>query len=144
MIRKNFKQLILAIAKPLLWAKYRQVYWDLEVLLSPCCIPTIVFDTDTCATGNTAQGVLFQNVVITDTTLINKTVTAILTSTDNSGGGGVIQQITFNSQGIWTGDLQSSWWNSDGTQTVTLTLIVDGSKVIRVSDAQTINVQNCD
>lgn len=37
MIRKNFKQLILAIAKPLLWAKYRSVYRAIEIVLSPCC-----------------------------------------------------------------------------------------------------------
>lgn len=37
MVRQNFKQLILAVAKPLLWAKYKSVYKAIEVVLSPCC-----------------------------------------------------------------------------------------------------------
>lgn len=50
MIRKNFKQLILAFVKPLLWAKYRSVYRAIEIVLSPCCdlvITDVVYDCGT-------------------------------------------------------------------------------------------------
>lgn len=47
MVRKNFKQLILAMAKPLLWNSYKEVYKALEIVLSPCCtlaITDVVYD----------------------------------------------------------------------------------------------------
>jgi len=52
MIRKNFKQLILAFVKPLLWAKYRSVYKAIEIVLSPCCDLTGVGETS-CNDDNT-------------------------------------------------------------------------------------------
>lgn len=116
---------------------------DIKALLQTCCKPVIEFGTDSCSSDNTATGVKFSGVTITDVSLAGKTATLILTSTEH--GGGAIQTITFDSNGVWTGDIQTSWWNSGGTEIIQILLIAEGGRVAHVSEAQTVTgVNNCD
>lgn len=118
---------------------------DISLLLHPCCRPVVTFDTFSCTSDNTAWGILFENVTVTFRPLAGQTVTLILTSTDNSGGGGAIAVVELDAAGSWTGNLQSSWWNSDGEQTVTLSIIGAGSRVVSSSEPQELTgLPNCD
>jgi hypothetical protein len=120
----------------------KALYNDIKRLLEPCCVPSIVFGTFSCDTTDEVTGVLLEDVTITATGFSNKTVTAILTSTDASGG--VIQEITFDERGIWEGDLQSSWFAyADGDITVKLSLLSENSEVLVFSEEQTITIPNC-
>lgn len=136
----NIKTSILNFVKHLL---SKQMTKDIDAILSPCCVPTIVFGTDSCDSDDTANGVLFSGVTVTATSLANQTATLILA--DVNMGGGAIKTITFDGNGVWEGDIQTSWWNSDGEQTLYITLIPENSRVVYKSvPFEVTGINNCD
>lgn len=135
----NIKTSILNFVKNLL---SKQMTKDIDTILSPCCVPTIVFGTDSCSSDDTANGVLFSDVTITATSLANQTCTLILADVDM--GGGAITTITFDNVGVWEGDIQTSWWNSDGEQTLYIILIPENSRVLHKSvPFEVTGINNC-
>lgn len=130
----------------------KSVYNDIKVLLTPCCIPTVVFDTVSC--GNSpynpapdlggVYGVIFSNVTITDVSLANKSVTVLLTSV-NYINAGAFKEITFDSSGVWNGTIYSSFDNAPSTLDIIVTILEPGQKVIQQTKSVTVTgVPNCD
>lgn len=139
-IPSNIKISILNFVKHLL---PKQTIKDIDAILSPCCIPTIEFGTDSCDDDDTAWGVRFNDVTITATSLVNQTCTLILADVDM--GGGAINTITLDGNGKWTGNIQTSWWNSDGEQTLYIILIPENSKIAYKSvPFEVTGINNCD
>lgn len=126
----------------------RLTYSDIKTILSPCCKPTFSFEGDMrCSFTSEDGGVYgtkFIGVTIIAPSLGGKDVIAILSST--TFGGGSYQNITLDFKGIWTGDLQTSWENSNANFTAYLSLLPKtGSKVLRVSEPIEITgMPNCD
>ena len=122
----------------------KTMYNEIRQILEPCCVPSFTFSTYSCDSTDAAWGIVFQDVTISAPALANMTVKVILMD-DSTTGGGVINNVTFDSVGSWTGDLQSSWWNSDGSQTIYPYILTSDSRVIYTSPAQSLtSLPNCD
>lgn len=120
----------------------KSIFKDISALLEPCCQATFTFDAEGCGTGEYAQGVEFTGCTITCTKLAGKTALMWLVSTEHDGG--ATQYITFDSDGVWTGDIQTSWENSDGTETIKIYLQEEGQRVTYTTEEQDVEVNTCD
>lgn len=142
--KSNIKNSILGFIRHLV---SKIVYKDVELLLSPCCKPIFTFESMNCGFtpgDGGVYGTRFLNATILVPGLSNKTVIAILSS--DLFGGSSYQNITLDSNGSWSGTLQTSWENSTSDFTATLSILTkDGSRVLRVSDPISVTgMPNCD
>lgn len=120
----------------------KPTYNKIKHLLNPCCHPTFVFDTFGCNWDGQTWGALLMNVTINSLQLAGKTVTVIITAFGQQGGG-VLEQITLDSNGFWNGNLQSSWGASANTLDISPAL--EYNNELFVGDNVTITgVPNCD
>jgi hypothetical protein len=112
----------------------KQTQKDVKTLLQECCVPTWTYQSTTCdwnpSDGGT-YGVVFQNSVVTFKAGANKSATVVLSTPGFSGG--AWQHITFDSEGVWTGDIYSSWETGDSAYPVTIQILIDGSRVLSAS-----------
>jgi hypothetical protein len=123
------------------------IYNDIALLLAPCCIPTVDFGTFSCTGTDGVYGIKFSNVIIIDTALAGKTCQVYFSAPEYPDAG-VINTITFDKNGMWTGNLQSSFEGafqpSPVIVTVTVTLIANGYNVIHQSVPVALSMPNCD
>lgn len=145
MVRKNFKQLILAFAKPLLWNSYRQVYRDIATLLSPCCIPTLTVGEVYACSGSDTE---FSEVTV-DAGEQNANKNAILLFTFSDAAvedhTTATVTVTFDANGQWSGGVNTMTYFENGSTGITVSVIIEGSSVLITSASVTAeNIQNCD
>ena len=122
---------------------------DIKTLLKPCCVPSVTFGTMACVgNGDGVNGLEFQNITISDPTLLGQTVKVIITSstyTPTSGGG--IALVELDGTGSWTGNIFTSFtgcsYGGNYSLTFTVSLIPSGSNVAHVSAPITITATNC-
>lgn len=119
-----------------------QMRKDINTILDPCCIPSLEIAEDFSCTGNSYT--VFGDVTVTSD-LPNTTATLIFTFTEPNGDISTSSQIvTFNSSGVWNGEVLLTTWIDDGTVDVTVGVIPNGSRVVRTSKSITVeNVPNC-
>lgn len=138
------KRSILAFVKHMV---SKSTYKDIDMVLTPCCIPSVDFGTYTCSGTNGTYGVVFNNVVITDPTLAGKTCELFFTSPDYVPGS-AYKIITLDSNGYWTGTVQSSWEGAGApfpfTISVTATLLATDLSVVHRSTPVSLTLPNCD
>jgi hypothetical protein len=138
------KNSILAFVKNIV---SKRIYKEINLLLSPCCKPVVDFGTYSCASVVNMNGVLFTGVKISDPALANKSCKVFITAPE-APTSGVLNHITLDSKGYWTGNLQSSIEGaglpSPIVYSAVLTLIPDGYNVAHQSDVQVLSLPNCD
>jgi hypothetical protein len=137
----NYKTSLLAQLKHIV---SKTMYNDFKTILEPCCIPSVTYDTFTCGSNTNVIGVIFENVSISFPKLAGNTCKVFIVSSTEPEGG-VINTITLDSLGNWTGSLQTSWYNSPSTINVQLLLLAFKSRVVYKSDVTSLTgVDNCD
>jgi hypothetical protein len=81
---------------------------SLGLLLSPCCKATLAVSGWRCNWDGEVYGAVFQ-VSLSDTAFAGQTVTVVLQPLNyDSRGAGSIVRITFDAQGNWSGEIQTS------------------------------------
>lgn len=125
----------------------KTLYREFELLLSPCCIPTISLSGASCTSTSGVYGVKWSTVNITTNLLSNQEVQIFLTAKEYPGAG-AIKTITLDSNGNWTGSLQSSFEGAifPGAYDLSLVLTVlpTNLSVVYRSVPVVVNVPNCD
>lgn len=143
MVRKNFKQGILAFLKPLLKAGYKNIYKDVELLLTPCCKPTLIGSEDySCCDGIATCA----TVTVVDEHLKNKTVTLLFEFTGNTNDNHTFSTTAeFDANGEWSDSVRIWGYVENDEVEIRVGVIRENSSVITYSDFITlINVPNCD
>jgi hypothetical protein len=125
----------------------KSVYKDISLLLSTCCVPTVNLGTFSCTGIPGIYGVLFTGVTISDTALANQTVQVVFTAPEYAGVG-ALTTITLDSNGFWTGNIQSSFegsiFSGNYTLTITVELIPTTLSIVHRSVPIIVTVPNCD
>lgn len=138
------KRSILAFVKHLV---SKTLYKEFDLLLSPCCVPTISVSDSSCSTTSGVYGVKWNTVSISTSLLANQEVQIFITAEEYPDAG-VIQKITLDSNGNWTGSLQSSFEGSPFVGAYNLSLVLTvlptNLSVVYRSIPIVVNVPNCD
>ena len=82
---------------------------DISLILHPCCSAILTISNWNCQWSGEVYGVLFTGVTISDPTLANQTSKVFLEplNYDSKGASGFVE-ITFDSKGNWSGNIQTS------------------------------------
>jgi len=125
----------------------KSIYKDIALLLSPCCYPTVNLGAFSCSGVPGTSGVLFTGVTISDAALAGQTVQVVLSAPEYPNAG-AITSVTLDSNGFWTGNIQSSFegsiFPSTYTLSITVTLIPVTLGVVHRSLPIVASLPNCD
>lgn len=121
----------------------KQTFKDVALLLEPCCAP-ILFITDNIDCNGSET--VFTDVSITYLQAASKTTTLVFTFTNSVNGTiQVVQTATFNASGVWTGSVDTKTYFEDDISNVTVSVIINGSKVVLTSNTiSLLDISNCD
>jgi len=122
----------------------KSIYNDIKILLDPCCKPSLAIAEDFACTGNSYT--VFGDVTVSFPKFKNKNVTLLFTFSQPDRPDFISAEVvTLDSKGTWNDSVTMWSWVDAGTATVTVGVIVDGSKVVSTSDPITVTgIPNCD
>ena len=141
-VPSNLKISILNFVKYIL---PKNIVKDIDSLLSPCCKPLLSVEENYACNGSDTE---FTSVTVNaGVQFANKTVVLLFTFSDSAREGQTTatETVTFDSNGSWTGDVETLTYFENDSTYITVGIIESGSKVVITSDPVLAeNIQNCD
>lgn len=118
-------------------------FHDIKTILEPCCKPTLTLSGNYTCTGNSYT--VFQDVEVF-TVYKNKKAKLLFTFVLSDGTTYTSsEEVTFDNTGYWIGNTTTLHFITDGIATITVNVILDGSKVLVTSNSITVtDIPNCD
>ncbi len=121
----------------------RETYIDIKAILEPCCKPTLALSGNYTCTVNSYT--VLQDVEVF-TSYKNKKAKLLFTFVLSDGTiYTASESVTLDSNGHWIGNVTTLHYISDGIATITVSVILEDSKVLITSDSITVtDIPNCD